>query len=177
MLKFIHNKSDTDNHLTAIKKFLAEAETAFICSGHLKVGGVEVLSDASKQAVARGARITVYSNAGDGDTQPRAISSLKKLGVEHVLVKEFFLHTKLYLFESGENFTALLGSANITRNALTKNEEFSAVVTGCKGDDRHRDLVAYAVYLDARCRSARAPGFPNKPRVKASMTTLSTVVA
>ena len=67
MLKFVHNKSDTDNHLTAITKFLAEAETAFICSGHLKVGGVEVLSDALKQAVARGARITVYPNLGDGD--------------------------------------------------------------------------------------------------------------
>lgn len=175
MLTFIHNKSDTDNHLTAITGFLADAENAFICSGHLKTGGVEILSDALKYAVARGARIIVYSNVGDGDTQPRAISALKKLGVEHVLVKDFFLHTKLYLFESGENFTAITGSANITRNALTTNEEFSAVVRGRKEDDQHRDLTAYAAYLDARCRSARAPASAKSRRSKGPKTTLSTV--
>jgi HKD family nuclease len=137
----------------------------------------EILSDALKQAVARGARIIVYSNMGDRDTRPRAISALKKLGVEHVLVKDFFLHTKLYLFESGENFTAITGSANITRNALTTNEEFSAVVRGRKEDDQHRDLTAYAAYLDTRCRSARAPASASarSRRGKGPKTTLSTV--
>jgi HKD family nuclease len=175
MLTFIHNKSDTDNHLTAISGFLADAENAFIFSGHLKAGGVELLSDALKQAVARGARIIVYSNVGDGDTQPRAISALKKLGVEHILVKDFFLHTKLYLFESGENFAAITGSANVTRNALTTNEEFSSVVTGRKEDDQHRDLSAYAAYLDARCRSARAPASAKTRRGKCPKTTSGTV--
>jgi len=143
---------------------------------HSAPGGVEILSDALKQAVERGARITVYSNDGDGDTQPRAVCALNKLGIEHVLVTAFFLHTKLYLFEAGDNFTAIIGSANITRNALTTNEEFSAVVTGKKGDDHHRKLAEYAAYLDARCRAARAPYPAKRRRAKSSKPPVSSTV-
>lgn len=180
MLTFIHNKSPSENHLTTITRCLADADNVFICSGHLKTEGVAILSDALKQAVARGARITVYSNEGDRrdrNTEPDAITALNDLGIEHILVKRFFLHTKLYLFEAGDNFTAVIGSANITKNALTENEEFSTIVTGQKGDDQHRKLAEYAAYLNAKCRAARVPAPARRRRTTSPKPPVSGAVS
>lgn len=156
MLNFIHNRGtdSAENHLTAIRKSLSDAENAVICSGHLKLGGIDILSEELKKAIGRGARIAFYSNLEDTDS--RAAVALKKLGVEHIVVNGFYLHTKLYFFETGENFSAYIGSANITQNALTSNEEFSVLLTGKKGDDHYREITAYMTYLDSRCRANRA---------------------
>lgn len=154
MPTFVYNKSPSENHLTALLPLLADAERVFICSGHLKEGGVELLADALVKAVSRGAQVTVYSNKRDTTTD--AETALKKLGIEHIVVAGFYLHTKLYFFESSTQVTAILGSANITEGALTSNEEFSTVFTGTKKCDQLRKIAEYAAYLDVRCRAARA---------------------
>jgi HKD family nuclease len=64
------------------------------------------------------------------------------LGVEHIAVKGFYLHMKLYFFETGGNFPAFTDSTNITMNALTSNEEFCVFLTGTVGDDHHREITA-----------------------------------
>ncbi|TCG01032.1 hypothetical protein BZM26_09750 [Paraburkholderia strydomiana] len=148
---------------------MADAENVFICSGHLKRGGVDVLSNELKKAVSRGARITVYSNLED--TESRAVIALKKLGVEHIVVNGFYLHTKLYFFQTGDSFSAYIGSANITKNALTSNEEFSVLLTGKTGDDRHREIAAYAAYLDSRCRGCCAASTAKRRKAKSAMRT------
>ncbi|KIG08115.1 Phospholipase D-like domain containing protein [Burkholderia sp. MR1] len=159
MSQFIWNqsKAGNDGHLTTIKKELAGAHIISMCSGHLKRGGVEALADELKMAIDREARVIFYSN--DKHTEQDAADRLATLGVEHIVVdhRRMYLHTKLYYFEVGQQYSAVFGSANITEAALTSNEELSYVVHGTKQDSQHQQIAAYLARLDRRCRRYQAP--------------------
>ncbi|MFD4838774.1 phospholipase D-like domain-containing protein [Achromobacter sp. NPDC058515] len=136
MANFIWNRSKTGehDHLEAIRNGLASAHTIWMCSGHLKAGGIKAIAFELKKAMKRGARVTFYSN--DKHTEQDAASALATLGVEHIVVdhSRSYLHTKLYCFETDDLYSAIVGSANITSAALTSNEELSYLVSGIKGD-------------------------------------------
>ena len=159
MSTFIWNQSKTgdDGHLAAIRKALVDAHIISMCSGHLKFGGINAIRNELKRAVDREARVIFYSN--DKHTEQDAADMLAKLGVEHIVVDHHrsYLHTKLYYFQAGDRYSAIVGSANLTKAALTSNEELSYVVDGIKGDPQHRQLAAYLAHLDRRCRRDQAP--------------------
>jgi HKD family nuclease len=159
MSTFIWNQSKKGehSHLATIKKALADAHIISMCSGHLKFGGIKAIADELKQAVDRGARVIFYSN--DKHTEQDAADELATLGVEHIVVdhSRSYLHTKLYYFETADRYSAIVGSANITKAALTSNEELSYVVDGVKGDPQHQQLAAYLEHLDSKCRRDQAP--------------------
>ncbi len=52
-------------------------------------------------------------------------------------------HPKVYLFISGETAAALVGSANFTGGAMTKNAEAAVLVEGCLSDALFKDLLQY----------------------------------
>ncbi len=85
-------------------------------------------------------------------TPLRCRSSLARMtALRHVLAsKETRLHTKLYYFENGRSYSALIGSANLTEGGLTLNHEFSTLMHGCHGDAQHRRISEYLDQLDAR---------------------------
>lgn len=154
MTTFVWNrsKSGKSGHLAAIKNSLADAEFVSLCSGHLKHNGVEAIAKELRKAIARGAKVLVYSN--DMHTQQEAADELAALGAEHIVVdsRKTYLHTKLYYFEVGERYSAIVGSANITKGALTSNEEFSYMSSGVKGDPQHQQIAAYLAHSDSTCR-------------------------
>lgn len=154
MSTFVWNrtKSGKDGHLAAMRKNLDVAEFVSICSGHLKLNGVKAIAGALRGAIARGTQVVVYSN--DIHTEQEAADELAALGAEHIVVnsRERYLHTKLYYFESGDRYSAIIGSANITEGALTSNEEFSYAPVGIRGDLQHQQIAAYLRHLDSTCR-------------------------
>lgn len=158
MSTFVWNrsKSGKNGHLAVIKNSLAGAEFVSLCSGHLKHNGVKAIAKELRQAIARGTKVRVYSN--DMHTQQEAADELTSLGAEHIVVDsgKTYLHTKLYYFEVGDQYSAIVGSANITKGALTSNEEFSYVSSGVKGDPLHQQLAAYLAHLDRTCRRDEA---------------------
>lgn len=62
-----------------------------------------------------------------------------------------YLHSKLYYFETGETYTALIGSANITKGGLATNHELSVRFAGSIGDEKHRQLTSYIAALQEIC--------------------------
>ena len=158
MSTFVWNrsKSGKDGHLAAMRKNLGNAESVSICSGHLKLNGVKAIAKELAGAIARGTKVVVYSN--DIHTEQEAADELAALGAEHIVVKsrKRYLHTKLYYFESGDRYSAIIGSANFTEGALTSNEEFSYAPTGIKGDFQHQQIAAYLQHLDSTCRRYEA---------------------
>lgn len=154
MSTFVWNRSTSgkNGHLAAIKSSLADAEFISLCSGHLKYNGVKIIAKELRQAIARGAKVRVYSN--DMHTEQEAADELTALGAEHIVVDsgKTYLHSKLYYFEVGERYSAIIGSANITKGALTSNEEFSYMSSGVKGDPQHQQIAAYLAHLDSTCR-------------------------
>lgn len=59
------------------------------------------------------------------------------------------LHTKIYYFASGDAYTAVIGSANITKGGLRANEELSVTMRGTRGDSLFLDLQQYLATLAA----------------------------
>ncbi|WP_082886945.1 phospholipase D-like domain-containing protein [Achromobacter ruhlandii] len=158
MSTFVWNrsKSGKDGHLSVLKKNISDAEFVSICSGHLKFNGVKAIAKELRGALARGTQVVVYSN--DIHTEQEAADELSALGAEHIVVasQERYLHTKLYYFESGDRYSAIIGSANITEGALKWNEEFSYAPTGIRGDFQHQQIAAYLQHLDSTCRRYEA---------------------
>jgi HKD family nuclease len=90
------------------------------------------------------AAITVYSN--EEHTEGQAIAAIaERPAIKHfVMTKESrYLHSKLYYFEHGGEYTAIIGSANITYGGLVRNEELSVRIEGEIGDTQQRQILCY----------------------------------
>lgn len=62
-------------------------------------------------------------------TQPDALKRLKKLkNIEVRIDTQSDLHAKTYVFEHKDHMSVLLGSSNLTANALSKNEELNLFI-------------------------------------------------
>jgi HKD family nuclease len=75
--------------------------------------------------------------------------------IKHVLVLEKGrrLHSKIYLFEKGNDFQVIIGSANLTDNGLRKNEELSTLIEGVKGSNEHTKFKQYFEQLALLCNA------------------------
>jgi len=137
---------------------MVDAEIIVMCSGHLKFNGITHIKDELHAAAARGAKVTVYSNEYmTRDTEPKATTALAEWGIEHIVVRSgFYLHTKIYYFQTRDKFSALIGSANITSGGFETNEEMSVLIKGIVGDPQHSQIIAHLEDLDLRCRQAQA---------------------
>ncbi|WP_156882686.1 phospholipase D-like domain-containing protein [Pseudomonas sp. CF161] len=142
-------EKDSQSHLCELKNLLSASEQIVICSGWMKACGLSPLLKHMREAIGRGAHMTVYTNREH--TERACIKSLASLtGLKHVNVpRPTYLHTKLYYGRSGDSYRAILGSANVTSGGLWKNEELSYCVSGKVTDDAHRQLTAYLQGLTA----------------------------
>ena len=132
------------NHRATIASLIKSSKRSVLCSGWIKVEGVRALLPAIDSALLNGASITIYSS--EKETLPDAIAAIPdRPGLEHLIVPHgrMYLHSKLYYFEQGTNYTVLIGSANITYGGLVKNNELSVRFTGSVGDEKHRELTSY----------------------------------
>ena len=133
---------EEQNHLTLLRGLIAESETTVLCSGWVKVGGLNLVLEAVDLAIQRGAEITLYS---DQVNTKRGVREALKLrpGVRHYIAAKRPLHTKLYYFERAGRYTALVGSANITKGGLEDGEELSVQLNGAVGDQQQVEIAAY----------------------------------
>lgn len=137
-----------DNHRKLFASLISESERSVLCSGWLKYSGLKLLLPSIDDAINKGARIVVYSN--DQHTEPEAADALAlRPALQHVIASgaHRYLHTKLFYFLKGENYTAVIGSANLTEGGLVKNEELSIIISGKKSDLTQEQLEDYVLEL------------------------------
>lgn len=142
-----------DNHKKLFASLISESERSVLCSGWLKYAGLKLLLPSIDSAISQGAQIVVYSN--DQHTELEAAAALaSRPALQHVIASgaHRYLHTKLFYFQKGENYTAVIGSANLTEGGLVKNEELSIVVTGTKSDSTHKQFEDYLLALPTALR-------------------------
>lgn len=156
-MKLVSNQG-IRNHRSAIASLLKSSNRAVLCAGWLKVDGIALLLPAIDRALSRGAMITIYSS--ERETPPDAIGAIPdRPGLRHFIVPHLrkYLHSKLYYFEQGAKYTALVGSANMTYGGLVKNEELSMSFSGLLSDKGHGELSTYMDGLKKLGRDARRP--------------------
>jgi HKD family nuclease len=140
-MQFVSN-TKSRNHKHAICELLEWADKCILCTSFFDRRGFGHISDIISSGIEnRGLDITIYSNGEDGYTTPSAIKAAAALnGVTHKVINGRRLHSKIYFFEKGDTFKAMIGSANITHNGLVKNIEFSVVTTGSIGSTEHQEI-------------------------------------
>jgi phosphatidylserine/phosphatidylglycerophosphate/cardiolipin synthase-like enzyme len=146
----LQTNSGKRKHVHLLSELIRRSEVSILCSGWVKLPGLEELLPSIDAALAKGAAITVYSNPKE-TLEGVAPALASRAGLTHRVVsrRSRALHTKLYYFESGDEYTAVIGSANITKGGVSGNEELSVTIRGMRGDPLFLDLQQYLAALAA----------------------------
>lgn len=136
-------------HEVELKKLLLIADKIILCSGWLLNDGVRLIEDALKTVISKNVPVLMYSSVKH--TEKKEIKKLKKFSnfTHKTLSQETGkIHTKLYYFEHGSTFTAIVGSANITKGGLIMNKELSIKFEDLIGSENHSEILSYIKSLD-----------------------------
>jgi hypothetical protein len=146
----LQTNSGKRKHVHLLSELIKKSEVSILCSGWIKLPGLEDLLPSIDSALANGAIITVYSNLKE-TLEGVAPALASRTGLTHRMVgpRSRALHTKIYYFESGDQYTVVIGSANITKGGLSANEELSVTMRGTRGDSLFLDLQQYLTTLAA----------------------------
>ena len=133
-------------HVDTIKELIPSSKKIILCSGWLDNLGIKKILPHLINASNKNADITIYSNARHTtDDAINTLSEHKHKHIKHIMIKhkKKYLHTKIYYFETEKTYTAIIGSANLTKGGLVKNEELSIKHQGKLGDEDHAKIVSY----------------------------------
>jgi HKD family nuclease len=140
----LQTNSGKRKHKHLLAELISKSELSILCSGWIKLPGLKELLPAIDSALANGAKVTLYSNLEQTwEGVAEALSSRSALTHHMIDGSVRALHTKIYYFETGNQYTAVIGSANITKGGLSGNEELSVQMNGIKGDQLYHQLQGY----------------------------------
>lgn len=146
----LQTNSGKRKHVHLLSELIEASEVSILCSGWIKLPGLEALLPAIDVALANGAAITVYSNLKE-TLEGVAPALASRTGLTHRMVgpRSRALHTVIYYFETGDAYTAVIASANITQGGLSANGELSVMMQVTRGDSLSLDLQQYLTALAA----------------------------
>jgi HKD family nuclease len=109
----------------------------------LTKSGVAVLINALKEAQERGVKGKILVSQYLNFTQPEALKSLLQFeNIELKIATSGNFHSKGYLFRIDDIFTIIIGSSNLTANALRVNNELNLKVTASKNSSLAKLAIA-----------------------------------
>ena len=92
------------------------------------LSGLDLIYHSLRQFTTNGGKLRIITTTYMGSTEIEAIRMLLKLNNTEVRMElesgETRLHAKTFIFNDGEKNTAFIGSANISKSALTSGEEW-----------------------------------------------------
>lgn len=134
----------TNNHAHVINELILNSNKIILCSGWLNTPGINKIYKNLVTASENDTEIRIYSNSKHTTTDvEKLISKCNK--IKHVVVnnKNKYLHSKIYYFEDKESYTAIIGSANLTKGGLGNNEELSVLLSGKINSNDYLNINSY----------------------------------
>ncbi len=138
-----------NEHKVQLETLLLKADKIVLCSGWLLNDGIQLIEKSLITAINKNVPIIIYSSIKH--TEEKEINKLKKYpNFTHKTLHQKIgkIHTKLYYFEHGNNFTAIVGSANITKGGMQMNKELSIKIEDSIGSNNHNEIQSYINSLD-----------------------------
>ena len=116
--------------LTAIEKEMKGCDDLFISVAFITMGGIAPLLGTFKDLEQQGIRGRILTTDYLMFSDPRALDKLSSLSNLDVRVfktgeNNVGFHTKGYMFHYGDNLRIIVGSSNLTQDAITKNHEWN----------------------------------------------------
>jgi len=110
--------------LTNLIKELRNCEEFFFSVAFVTNSGVAVLINTLKELEGKGIKGKIVASQYQNFTEPAALKRLLSLkNIKLKIVTEGNFHAKGYIFKKGEIYSLIVGSSNLTQNALSMNKE------------------------------------------------------
>lgn len=152
-IKLAHN-SKPGNHLTLLASLIESSEESILCSGWIKPEGIRALRPSIEKALGKNAKISIISN------KAHTIGSSAKIigrltNVIHLMANKTHgtIHSKIYYFQTGASYNAIIGSANITKGGLSSSDELSVHLSGLVGDEIQKEIREYLDEMQSNLRT------------------------
>lgn len=149
-MKLITNRKD-ESHASVLCKLIRESASCFLCTSFLSADGLQIILPPLLESIkSNRLDVQIISNGEAKYTRPAITRRLSKVvELKHCVFNATRkrLHTKLYYFQGPAGYTCLVGSANLTRNGLLKNEELSVMYEGEIGSVEHGSIASYRASL------------------------------
>lgn len=126
--------------LTAIEQELSNCEEFFISVAFITMGGIRPLLQTLKALEQKNIPGKILTTDYLTFSNPDALEKLSKLSnvevrMYHESPEDGGFHTKGYIFRNEEIYRIIIGSSNLTENAITKNREWNTkIVSTDKGE-------------------------------------------
>lgn len=135
--EFVFNDQSGRKVLTEIEKGLLNCDHFDISVAFITCGGIVSLLPTFKQLETKEIKGRILTTDYLCFSQPKALRDLhqfKNLEIKMYRTAEenVGFHTKGYIFEKKENYHIIIGSSNMTQDALTKNKEWNVKINAGK---------------------------------------------
>lgn len=130
----INDYEQGEKVLTSIVSELKNCDEFFFSVAFITESGVTVLLQELLNLQKRGIRGKIIASQYQNFTQPKALRKLLKFdNIElRIVTDDKNMHTKGYIFRHGNEYTSIIGSSNMTQNALCENKEWNMKVISTK---------------------------------------------
>ena len=132
----INDRQEEKRVLTTLIKELNECDAFYFSVAFITNSGIASIINVLKELEERGIKGKIIASQYQNFTQPQALRRLKALSnIELKIVTEDNFHAKSYIFRKGTRFTLIIGSSNLTQNALSYNKEWNLKVSSAEDGD------------------------------------------
>ena len=126
----LNSASDKTKVLTTILSELRTCDEFYFSVAFVTNSGIEVIIDALKELENKQIKGKILASSYQNFTEPRALRRLLRFpNIELKIQTENNFHAKGYIFRHGTGHTLIVGSSNLTQNALCTNNEWNLKVT------------------------------------------------
>lgn len=126
----VNNPARKEKVLSSIIRELETCDEFFFSVAFITNGGVATLANTLKKLERKGVHGKIIVSQYQNFTEPRALQRLIKFkNLDVKIISDDVFHAKGYIFKHGESYTLIVGSSNLTENALCSNKEWNLRVT------------------------------------------------
>jgi HKD family nuclease len=121
--------------LTSVVADLTKCDEFMISVAFITNSGVTVLLNTLSDLEQRGVKGRIIASQYQNFTDPIALKRLlrfKNIELRIVTEDKANMHTKGYIFRKDEKYSIIVGSSNLTQNALCENKEWNLKVSSCR---------------------------------------------
>ena len=129
--KLLYNDANS-KVINSIRDELRECDEFIISAAFITMGGITPLLEEFRNLERNNIKGKILTTDYLTFTEPKALrklQSFKNIEVKLYSQKDEGFHTKGYIFKKGEVFTGIVGSSNMTMNALSVNKEWNVEFT------------------------------------------------
>lgn len=126
----LNNHKQGKKVLSSIINELENCDEFFFSVAFITYSGVLVLLNTLKELESKGVRGKIVASQYLNFTDPTALRKLLEFeNIELRMVVHEDLHSKGYIFKKDDEYNLIVGSSNLTQNALSKNKEWNIKVS------------------------------------------------